>query len=61
MIIFPIMDQMMGNLFYCKVAISEIKKMPFWELKYWNEWHERIQNKYSDVALAQKMKAEHGG
>jgi hypothetical protein len=31
---------MIGNLFYRKVSISEIKKMGWCELKYWNEWHE---------------------
>ena len=34
---------MMGNLFYSKVPISEIKSMEFWEMKYWNEWYELME------------------
>ena len=30
----------MGNLFYRNVSPSELKEMPYHELKYWNEWHE---------------------
>ena len=30
----------MGNLFYRGVSVTEIKKMPYWEMKYWNTWHE---------------------
>jgi len=29
----------MGNLFYRGVNISELKKMPYYEMKYWNKWH----------------------
>lgn len=32
--------QMMGNLFYRRVAPSEIKSMGYKEMKYWNDWHE---------------------
>lgn len=34
------MWQWMGNLFYRKQPISEIKKLRFAELKEWNSWHE---------------------
>jgi hypothetical protein len=30
----------MGNLFYRKQPISEIKKLRFAELREWNTWHE---------------------
>lgn len=34
------MWQWMGNLFYRKQPISEIKKLRFAEMKAWNTWHE---------------------
>ena len=34
------MDQWIGNLFYRRVAPSEIHEMDWSELHYWNEWHE---------------------
>jgi hypothetical protein len=33
----------MGNLFGHRVSPSEIKEMPYHELKYWNEWYEVMQ------------------
>jgi len=30
----------MGNLFYRKQPISEIKKLRYAELREWNTWHE---------------------
>lgn len=30
----------MGNLFFRGQQISEIKKLGFKEMKYWNNWHE---------------------
>jgi len=32
----------MGNLFYRGQSIPEIKKLRYAELRYWNEWHERM-------------------
>jgi hypothetical protein len=40
----------MGNLFYEKVAPSEIKSMSYSELKYWNGWHEKIQEEHERQA-----------
>jgi len=34
--------QYMGNLFYRKVPPSEIKEMPYRELKYWSDWHDTL-------------------
>ena len=34
------MDQMIGNLFYRGVTVTELKGMGYRELKYWNQWHE---------------------
>ncbi len=34
------MWQWMGNLFYRKQPISEIKKLRFAEMREWNRWHE---------------------
>lgn len=31
---------MMGNLFYRGQAISEIKRLRYAEMKFWNGWHE---------------------
>lgn len=38
------MWQWMGNLFYRKQPISEIKKLRFAELREWNSIHELMQN-----------------
>lgn len=38
------MWQWMGNLFYRKQPISEIKKLRFSELREWNKWHEIMVN-----------------
>jgi hypothetical protein len=34
----PRLDQMMGDLFYHRVAPSEIKMMSYREMKYWHGW-----------------------
>jgi len=34
------MKQWMGNLFFRKQPISEIKRLRFAEMREWNEWHE---------------------
>jgi hypothetical protein len=34
------MWQWMGNLFYRRQQISEIKKLRFAEMREWNKWHE---------------------
>jgi hypothetical protein len=34
------MDQWMGNLFFRKQPISEIRSLRYAEMRYWNEWHE---------------------
>lgn len=33
----------MGNLFYRKQNIETIKNLRFAEMKYWNEWHELME------------------
>jgi len=33
---------MMGNIFYRGQPISEIYKLSYFELEYWNEWHEKM-------------------
>lgn len=48
------MDQMMGNLFYRGVSIAEIKEMPYWEMCYWNKWHEAMAE--ADKKAAEKLK-----
>lgn len=35
-------DGWMGSLFYRGVPTCDIKAMPYREMKYWNEWHDRI-------------------
>lgn len=50
---------MMGNLFYRGVSPGEIKKMEFWELKYWNEWHNRIVK--AEETAAKKMNKGNDG
>lgn len=40
----------MGNLFYEKVSTVEIKNMGYKEMKYWNSWHEKIQEQYEKEA-----------
>jgi hypothetical protein len=32
----------MGNLFYRGQQISEIYKLSYFELEYWNGWHEKM-------------------
>jgi hypothetical protein len=44
----------MGNLFYRKIPPSEIKAMPFHELKYWSDWHERITQAEIDANTPKK-------
>jgi hypothetical protein len=34
------MEQWMGNLFFRKQPISEIRSLRYHEMKYWNNWHE---------------------
>jgi hypothetical protein len=52
------MNQMMGNLFYRGVSPSEIEAMPFWKMKYWNQWHEIMQK--ADEDEIKKAKAKNG-
>jgi len=40
----------MGNLFYRGVQPSEIKKMEYWEMKYWNKWHEIMAKKEESLS-----------
>lgn len=40
---------MMGNLFYRQVQPSEIKAMKYPELKYWNNWHELMEQAERDA------------
>lgn len=42
----------MGNLFYRGVQPSEIKNMEYWEMQYWNKWHEKMSNEELKVAKA---------
>lgn len=37
------MTQWMGNLFYRRQPIDVIRSLRFAEMKFWNEWHERMQ------------------
>ena len=36
------MNQIMGNLFFRKVQPNIINNMDFFEMKYWNKWHETM-------------------
>lgn len=45
----PKIHQMAGNLFYRKVAPSEINGMSYSEMKYWNEWHKLIEKEEAKV------------
>lgn len=38
----------MGNLFHRNVSTEVMKEMDFHELKYWNEWHEVINQAHKD-------------
>lgn len=38
----------MGNLFYRGQQISEIYKLSYSQLKYWNGWHEMMSKKEKD-------------
>jgi hypothetical protein len=48
------MDQMMGNMFYRGVQPCEIKKMQYWEMSYWNKWHESMAN--AELKAAKNLK-----
>jgi len=43
----------MGNLFYRRQPVSEIKAMTYHELKYWNEWHKILDKQ--EAATARKI------
>lgn len=38
-----LINQWMGNLFYRRVAPSEIEAMDYHRMKYWNEWHKLME------------------
>jgi hypothetical protein len=50
------MDQWMGNLFLSRgISPAELKKMQYWEMEYWNIWHEK-KVKADEKALADAKK-----
>lgn len=42
-------DQWMGNIFYYKTPTPEIKKMDYYELKYWSGWCDTYSKAYTDA------------
>jgi hypothetical protein len=51
------LNQWMGNLFSRKQPIDIIKNLRFAELRYWNEWHELMneeEKKQMEIAKGKK-------
>jgi hypothetical protein len=48
------MEQFMGNLFFRRVQPSEIEAMTYGKMKYWNEWHKRMEA--AEIAAIEKGK-----
>ncbi len=40
-------DQWMGNIFYYKTPVGEIKEMDYYELKYWSGWCDAFSKEYT--------------